>query len=131
MRRVIILMALSIGILTSCKDGKAEETQSITSEQSEIPQIGEHEEEINAVKVLYIASKLDDCVGAASKKCMMVKEEEDAPWELMYQDIEGFNYEEGYEYKIEVRREEVSNPAADAPSIRYVLLNQISKEKKE
>lgn len=131
MRKVIVLMTLSIGIFISCKDEKRDEVQVIENDQTEIPLIGEHIEEIDSIKVLYVASKLEDCIGAASKKCMLVKEEEDAPWELVYQGIDGFNYEEGYEYKIEVKREEVSNPAADAPSIRYVLLNQISKEKKE
>lgn len=130
MRRVILLMALSLGIFTSCKDAKTDEANTSETEQAEIPQVGEHTEDINSVKVLYVASTLDECVGAAPKKCLMVKEEEDAPWELMYQDIEGFDYQEGYEYKIEVKREEVSNPAADAPSIKYVLVNEISKEKK-
>lgn len=129
MNKVVLVLAISLIVFTSCKDGKAEESTTEESVHTEIPQVGNVDDEEDA-KVLYVASTLDDCAGIAPKKCMMVKEEEDAPWEIMYQEIEGLKYEEGYEYKIEVKRVEIPNPPADAPSFRYVLVSEISKVKK-
>lgn len=129
MNKVVLVLAMSLIIFTSCKEGKTEESINLETEHTEIPQIG-NVDEVDDIKVLYVASKLDDCAGMAPKKCMMVKEEEDAPWEIIYQEIEGFKYEEGYEYKIEVKRIEIPNAPADAPLFRYVLVSEISKVKK-
>lgn len=130
MKKVVLLIALSFGIFVSCKDKKANEVNDTAIEQTEIPAVGDAEE-VEDIKVLYVASKLDECAGIAPNKCMMVKEEEDAPWEIMYQEIEGFKYEEGYEYKIEVKRQELANPPVDTPAFRYELVSEISKEKKD
>ena len=129
MKKIVLLAIISLGILTSCKDKNIEQGENSVLEHHDVPEVTEIDAS-EEVKILYVASKLDDCVGIAPKKCMMVKEEEDAPWELMYQEIEGFNYEEGYEYKIEVKRVDIPNPPADSPSFRYVLVTEISKEKK-
>lgn len=80
---------------------------------------------------LVIASIQADCVGVAPMKCMLVKRVNQPDWEFFYNTIEGFTYEPGYEYVVEIRSENVENPAADQSSIRYILVKQISKEKKE
>lgn len=59
-----------------------------------------------------------------------MKEGNSANWQLFYVPIEGFTYDEGYEYVIWVRQEEVPNPLADASSIRYILVNEVSKTKR-
>ena len=69
----------------------------------------------------YIHSKLVDCVGVGPQKCMQVKQNPDSSWEWLYQGIEGFDFQEGIEYKIRVVVEEVKNPPADGSSLRYVL----------
>ena len=48
----------------------------------------------------------------------------------MYSPIEGFEYEEGYEYVIEVKTENIDNPPIDGSSIKYILTKIISKTKK-
>lgn len=74
-----------------------------------------------------IASQYGDCVGVAPMKCLYVKKEDQSDWEFFYEQIEGFNYEEGYEYVIEVKTEPIENAPADASSIKYVLVKEISK----
>lgn len=80
---------------------------------------------------LIIASKQADCVGVAPQKCLVVKRSANEDWEFFYNGVEGFNYEPGYEYEIEVKKETVENPAADQSSIRYILVKEISKVQKE
>lgn len=79
---------------------------------------------------LTVASQQGDCVGVAPMKCLLVKKEGQTAWEFFYNSIEGFNYEPGYEYVLEVKVENVESPAADQSSLKYILVKQISKEQK-
>ncbi|QQY34713.1 DUF4377 domain-containing protein [Chryseobacterium gleum] len=63
-------------------------------------------------------------------KCLQVKENDSENWTNFYSSIEGFTYEPGYEYVLKVKTEKIENPPADASSIRYTLVEQVSKTKK-
>lgn len=78
-------------------------------------------------KMLIVADHLENCVGVGPQSCMLVKENPDDEWTFFYDQIEGFDYEEGYTYELLVNEVPVANPAADASSIRYELKNIISK----
>lgn len=52
-------------------------------------------------------------------------------WEYFYEQIEGFNYEEGYKYELLVKKANIENPPADAPNVRYILRKSLSKVKIE
>ncbi len=84
----------------------------------------------NEVMKLTIASQEADCVGVAPQKCLLIKKENQKDWENLYGGIEGFNYEEGNEYVLEVKEEKIDNPPADAPAMKYVLVKEISKTAK-
>ena len=71
--------------------------------------------------------ELLDCVGVGPQKCMQVKTEPDADYQYFYDQIEGFDYEEGYEYELSVQVESVENPPADASSIKYTLIEIVDK----
>ncbi len=73
-------------------------------------------------KILYIDSSLVDCVGVGPQQCMLVKENPNSEWELFYDSIEGFEYQEGTEYKISVTITEIQNPPADSSSLKYILV---------
>ena len=77
-----------------------------------------------------IASEKGDCVGVAPMKCLLVKYEGQQQWEFFYGEIEGFNYEPGYEYVIEIKKETIESPAADQSSIRYIFVKELSKVQK-
>ena len=78
-----------------------------------------------------IASKTVDCSGVGKQKCMLVKKGDSSKWEYFYSSIEGFNYQEGFEYILDVKEEKVENPPVDGSSIRYILVKEISKIAKE
>lgn len=76
---------------------------------------------------MVVASRKGDCVGVAPQKCLLVKKGADTNWTFFYSQIEGFNYEEGYEYVLEVKEEKVENVPADASSLKYILVKEVSK----
>jgi len=78
-----------------------------------------------------VASDYADCIGVAPQKCLLVKEEGSSDWQYLYTSIEGFNYEPGYEYIIDVRKEKVENVPADGSSLKYVLVKEIAKTPKK
>lgn len=79
-------------------------------------------------KTIYVGPELVDCVSVAPQKCMLIKENQDADYTLFYDQIVGFDYEEGYEYKLVIKEEQVVNPQADASSIKWTLVSVESKE---
>ena len=78
-------------------------------------------------KILYIDSKLVDCVGVGKQKCMQVREDKNSSWKNFYSSIEGFDYTEGKSYKISVKVTDVKNPPADASSKKYELIEILEK----
>lgn len=79
---------------------------------------------------MQLAASTKDCMGLYARKCLQVKMEGNPNWQLFYDPIGGFTYEEGYEYELLVKREPVSNPPADGSSIRYTLVKEVSKTKR-
>lgn len=78
-------------------------------------------------KTIYVGPELVDCVGVGPQQCMQVREDPDAPYTNFYDRIEGFEFEPGYEYVLLVRVEPVENPPADASSLRYILVEEVSR----
>ena len=80
------------------------------------------------VITLFVGPELVDCVGVGPMKCMQVKTDPDAEYELFYGQIDGFEFEEGFEYELEVQVDPVENPPADAPNVRYTLIRILNKQ---
>ncbi len=78
-------------------------------------------------ETLYINSQLVDCVGVGPMQCMQVRSDEQQPWTLFYQNIEGFQFEPGYRYQLTVSKEQLTDVPADAPSLRYQLIKVVNK----
>lgn len=74
-----------------------------------------------ATKTVYVAAQTARCVGVAPMDCLQVRTSPNAPWQLWYSGIEGFDYRPGYEYQLEIAEYEVPNSPADGSSIRRVL----------
>ena len=51
-------------------------------------------------------------------------------WDLFYSQINGFEYEPGFVYKLLVLKSKVDDPPMDASSFRYKLIKVISKDPK-
>ena len=84
--------------------------------------------ESSETKHYFVADHRVDCVGSGPMKCLLVRERPADDWQFFYNGIEGFHYEEGFEYEIKVRVYGVNNPPADGSSKRYVLKSIISKK---
>lgn len=79
--------------------------------------------------VLYVADTKADCMGLSPMQCLQVKEKPAEPYSLFYSSIDGFKYEEGYSYKLEVIKTRQADPAPDAAAYKYYLLRVVTKEK--
>lgn len=79
---------------------------------------------------IIVASQQADCVGVVPQKCLLVKFSESTEWVFYYSGIDGFEYEPGFEYVLEVKKHTINEPAADQSSIRYELVKVVSKEAK-
>jgi heat shock protein HslJ len=63
-------------------------------------------------------------------KCLQIKRTEDGSWENFYDTIEGFDYEPGYLYTLEVAINSLpkENLPADKSMLTYRLVNVVSKK---
>ncbi len=77
---------------------------------------------------LYVGPELVDCVGVGPMKCMQVKSDPEGEYEYFYDTIEGFEYEDGFEYELEVQVDPRENPPADASAYTYTLLRILNKQ---
>jgi heat shock protein HslJ len=65
------------------------------------------------------------CEGVAPMECLEIRRGDSESWELFYSEIEGFEFEPGYLYRLRVREEKLdpSQVPADASSIKYTLVS--------
>ena len=87
-------------------------------------------------QVYWVNSSKVPCTGVTPMNCLQVQKNEvinPNQWEFFYDEINGFEYEEGFIYKIEVKEEQLpkNEVPADASSIRYTLIKVISKTAKK
>ena len=72
-----------------------------------------------------------DCTGVGPQVCYQIRLSPEEDWKLYYGEIEGFDYEPGYEYKIRVNKLVITNPPADAAGFRYQLVEVLDKKAPE
>lgn len=78
-----------------------------------------------------VASEKRMAMGVGPMEVLVVKEGTNPEWSFFYTNIEGFTYEPGYEYVLEVKKEPVAEPVpADASSVKYILVKEVSKTQK-
>ena len=76
----------------------------------------------------YVADHMISCMGVFPQSCYLIKRQGSDPWQAFYSQIEKFDYQPGYEYRIRVVMIPIENPPLDAPGMRYVLKRLISKD---
>ncbi len=116
-----LLLALIAVLAAGCAAGLATPAAEQPSGGVEAPSA------TGEVMTLYVGPFLADCVGVAPQQCLQVKTSPDGEYQLFYDTIQGFEFEEGYEYEIIVSRTEVENPPADASKYQYSLVEVVSK----
>ena len=91
--------------------------------------------EKNAETILYVNSSKVECTGVGKMQCLQTQESETLKpndWKNFYGNIEGFEYEPGYIYKLSVKKEKL-DPAtvpADASTLKYSLVKVIEKKQR-
>lgn len=110
--RAFVIAGLLMLVLTACQP--VQDTRSST----------------NAVRetTLYVGPELVECVGVGPMQCMLVTENPAEKPQFFYSQIEGFEFESGFSYALRVRIEPVANAPADASSLKYTLIEVLSKE---
>jgi len=82
--------------------------------------------------IFWINSAKTECVGVAPMSCLQIQKRKTIiqnNWELFYTTIEGFDYQPGFIYKLNVKEEHFENVPADASSIKYTLVEVLEKKK--
>ncbi len=79
------------------------------------------------IMTLYIGPALVECASVGANQCLQVKTSPDGDYQLFYDPIQGFDYEPGFDYEINVSRIEIENPPVDASNYQYNLVAVISK----
>ncbi|NJP05274.1 MAG: DUF4377 domain-containing protein, partial [Chloroflexaceae bacterium] len=82
-------------------------------------------------KTVFIGPQLVECTGVAPQQCMLMREQPDDPWMLMYDPIEGFTFAPGYTYELRVEQQPVPYPPADGSSLRWLLLEIVNQTPEE
>ena len=63
---------------------------------------------------------------------IQVRQVSESNWHVLpLTGIEEFDYEEGYAYRLKVKKTHLANPPADASNVRYKLLKVLSKQAAE
>ncbi|MGU7783148.1 DUF4377 domain-containing protein [Burkholderia sp. PU8-34] len=78
-------------------------------------------------KTIYVAPQKARCVGVAPMECLRVKDRPDADWSFWYAGIEGFDFQPGFLYVLEIDEYKAAQPPADGSSIRWVLKRVVSR----
>ena len=80
-----------------------------------------------AAETLFVRGPLADCQGEGPRKCLVVRGSESEPWRNLFAPIEGFAHDPAFDYELRVEVTRIENAPADAPSLRYRLVQLVSK----
>ncbi len=76
---------------------------------------------------IYVAPYQVDCEGEGPQKCLLVREDPSDEYQLFYFGIKGFEFEPGYSYQLQVKKEKVENPPAGGSSLQWTLVEMTDK----
>ena len=78
-------------------------------------------------EIWWVGAQTRECYGMVPQQCLLVKKKVDGEWNNFYDQIEGFTYQKGFEYKVRVAVTPIEQPMADGSDRRYTLLDVLSK----
>jgi len=81
------------------------------------------------VETLFVRDTLADCQAEGAQRCLQVRSSEQEDWRNFFGSIEGFQFEPTYAYELRVAVSPLPNAPADAPALRYRLLEVVTKRK--
>ena len=88
------------------------------------------EEHAEHIKIITLGPYTQRCYGAHGERdCLMVYNAESGRWEFFYEGIQGFDFEPGFIYTLEVRLEDRGTEIQDVGRYAYHLVEIIEKKK--
>jgi len=69
------------------------------------------------------------CEGEGVRECLRVRASKTEEWSLFYRTIEGFSFEPGFVYELELEAVPAPNAPADAPTTHLRLIKVLTKTK--
>lgn len=117
----LLLSAMLGGLLSGC---------SSSNEDSLLGNDDELSPRIVKTETYWVAPERVSCQGVVPMQCLVVNKIVDgktSEWQFFYNDISGFEFEQGDFYKLLVETSEVANPAADSSSLSYTLVSELEK----
>lgn len=78
-------------------------------------------------EIFTIESKKYPCTGSGPMECLKVQVNQKGDFMYFYSPIEGFDFQDGNQYILLIKKEAVLNPPADGSSIKYTLLEILEK----
>ena len=81
------------------------------------------------IETLIIGPYTETCQGFIEQLCYLEFNEENQAWEFFYEEIQGFDFEPGYIYRLKVRLEDRGTEIQDVGRYAYHLVEVLSKEK--
>jgi len=84
--------------------------------------------------IYWVNSYKVDCTGVGPMECLLIQKGDtrvEGEWQNFYAQIEGFDYEPGFIYKLRIKEEKVENVPADASSVKYKLIEVLEKKRDE
>jgi len=78
-------------------------------------------------KTMFVSDRRVSCTANGFNNCMQIKYTKNGDWEPYYTTIDGFTYEEGYEYKLKVIKYNANSDKSTEPVMRYRLTKIVSK----
>ena len=115
MRIVAVLMLV---LLTACAE--------IYEEFSEHEEDEKHDEHI---EILTLGPYTMTCYGPFEQDCLMEYNDAAKRWHFFYEGIQGFDFEPGYIYTLEVRLEDRGTEIQDVGRYSYHLIKVVDKVK--
>ncbi len=119
-----IAAVFMIALLTACT-----EIAEIYEEFGEHEEDQEYEIHTDHIEVLTLGPYTKTCYGPFEQDCFMEYNEEAGQWHFFYDFIEGFDFEPGYVYSLEVRLEDRGTEIQDVGRYSYHLIELLAKVK--
>jgi len=81
----------------------------------------------SAERTIYVGPQLVDCAGTGQRQCLQLREGATGGWFYLNGAIEGFQYEEGYEYELQILEEAAEKQADGGAAVKLTLLQVVNK----
>ena len=123
---VTALVALAL-VVSACSAGVPAPALAPVPSPEQPPQETPVQAAEGEVVTLFVGPNRVPCTGVAPQACYQVRQSPDAEWTLFYDEIQGFEYEPGFEYELKVQKETRTNVPADASRFTWTLMEVVSK----